>query len=137
MRVSSWMSVVLMALIGVAANASSAHAWLKICNNTNKTVQYTHSFSASCGPRDMGWWIMNPSECKTVYGDGVSNKFFQFYAEATDGSLQWTSGSLGWRVPNYAHDNCNLRCTGCPNERLLFHREFRATATNFTLNLTL
>lgn len=138
----------------VLGGGSEAHAWLKICNQTNKTVSYENTINDSgCtatwgGPwRDAGWWNMAPGECKTVSSLNMTNRYFYFFAQATDNSLVWTSASFGWKVSTSAHNECRGTGIGCTNNGhnpphdLCFgevwnqHREVKGTATNYTLNL--
>jgi uncharacterized membrane protein len=51
-----------------------------------------------------GWWLLNPGE--EAYVLDTNNRFFYYYAEATDGSRLWTSESPIVPVPPRKFDLC-------------------------------
>lgn len=126
-------------------NVSTAKAWLKICNSTGESITYSHSEpdsgcgSGNCAWERVGWWTIANGACTTVYGGSANNKYFYWYAEATDGSPVWTSNTWEWQVPNSVHNLCQcIGCTtggGAPCHPLLKHRELHTTATNYTLTI--
>jgi uncharacterized membrane protein len=133
-----------LACSAILAEVSPAQAWFKICNQTSKDVWYEHAISdSSCGAdgiREKGWWFMGPGQCVTVFSGSMSNRWFGYYAEASDGSLIWNGGSM-WDVPWAVFDRCGgIACINCPppppGSRNLTHRARTGTATNYTLNLT-
>lgn len=138
-------SILVSAVIG---QASTAHAWFKVCNITNKVLKYHHSQPDSgcavsgnpnCAWRKRGWFTISPGACSTVYSGSAKDKWFYYYAQSTDGSLIYT-GSWEWFVPSnwelgdhnfHSMCQCNA-CVGCTS---FGHRELHTTATDFTLTL--
>jgi len=52
-----------------------------------------------------GWWVLNPGE--EAYVLDTNNRFFYYYAEATDGSRLWTSAEGPFvYVVQSAFDSC-------------------------------
>jgi uncharacterized membrane protein len=140
------LTVFFLLLGGILGSTGSAHAWLKICNKTTKSVYYEHSLpDSSCysGYREKGWWNIAPNQCSTVYGGAMENKFVVYYAEATDGSITWSGTRLYRAVPFAAFDRCGgLYCYACRTTQppagtaWRVHRDLTATSTNYTINLT-
>lgn len=129
---------------------SSAHAWLKVCNNnSSNTLWYSHNYWSTscpnCSPpgrwKDKGWWQVNPGSCKTVYGSSAKRTFYYTAVSSTGGV--WT-GPWEWYVSNNEHDRCwalsgcvGLSCSGetcVPNPVWRGHREIKPSSTNFTIN---
>ena len=149
---------VLLGVLGVAVLApiGDAQASLRICNKTDKPVTYHHSYySKECGDqncypwRKEGWWNMAPGECKVVFGASVKNRYFYYYAQSTDAQYLWTSDTWRWVVKSTVHNvcmdenfsapECGLGCTTGghgPCYPFYNHRQFQATSTDYTLNLT-
>lgn len=83
--------------------------------------------------RKTGWWNLAPGEARTVLNGPYRNRYFYFYAEASDGSY-W--GDQRWRiaVTNNAFD----RCAGDifePNRIVQLDEIDTGGAVNFTVNL--
>jgi uncharacterized membrane protein len=76
---------------------------LVLCNGYHTRIWTSIMFYSpdSCGPETdrfemMGWWALDPGQCSTVYANdlGDVNRFWYFYAEASDGNFwagPWTA----------------------------------------------
>jgi uncharacterized membrane protein len=115
---------------------------LTICNGYHRPLSATIMFYSPnrCAGTNFemrGWWNANPGECRFVYSGSLRNlnRYWYFYAFATDGAT-W-SGPGFWRavVPRTAFDLCYG--TNVPNGVQVNFRELDINGfDNFTLTLT-
>ena len=113
---------------------------LVICNRTTSLVSVAiMRYDPQICPRGdrfsvQGWWNISPGACATVFGGSVNyNRYWAFYAEATDGRT-WSGNIRSW-VSNNAFKICHSdSCTPC---RVVGFRQFDVNGfTNYTMNLT-
>jgi uncharacterized membrane protein len=53
----------------------------RVCNDTANTISIAFGYRAERGWQSEGWWVANPSECKTVYsGDVGARRYYYVYA---------------------------------------------------------
>ena len=53
----------------------------RVCNDTANPVSIAFGYRAERGWQSEGWWVANPSECKTVYsGDVAARRYYYVYA---------------------------------------------------------
>lgn len=145
-------TLALAGLIGFASVVAPtpAHAWLKFCNKTTKSVYVNltrpDSSCQQCSGnvcaggtspwRRTGWWLMAPDACATVYGGSADNKTFYYEAHSTDWSMVWESSSNVWENVYAAHDYCASSALFDASKIFTSgHRQFTGTATNYTRNL--
>jgi uncharacterized membrane protein len=139
----------LLGLVGILA-PTHAHAWLKICNKSNKTVLVDVTQpDASCQQcngnvcaggtspwRRIGWYSIAADACATVYSGSAANKKFYYEAHSTDWSMVWESANFVWENVYASHNYC--ASSALFNADKIFnsgHQEISPTATNHTRNL--
>jgi len=95
------------ALAAFALMSQNAFAWFKICNNLatdGMYVSYGHYIASTtkvrqqCGDsfatdgcnfnawRVSGWWYIEPSQCVTVLGGDIKNRFSYVYVDTDSGT---------------------------------------------------
>ena len=96
------------AITALAGAVPSAKANMKVCNNTNQTILYSHTFQISTnvcaeGWADTAWFFINAHTCSNVFNGNVTNIIFWQYAETSTG-IVWP-GSGNWSIPAAGHTN--------------------------------
>ena len=77
-----------------APNASEAQAdtedgSLRVCNQTVNPVSIALGYRADRGWQSEGWWVAQPSECKTVYSGKLDARYYYIYAADDIGGGSW------------------------------------------------
>jgi uncharacterized membrane protein len=122
--------------------APTAHADLTFCNRYSAPVYVAFSWgfttdSGRAARRVVGWYLVQPGECKAVYFGDLRGKHWSFLAEATDGAY-W-AGPRRLMVRNQAFDYWWILdgLLGLPSE--YYEAGFRdlgwANTTHWTVNL--
>ena len=63
---------------------------LRVCNQTANPISIALGYRAERGWQSEGWWVANPSECKTVYsGDVAARRYYYIYAADDIGGGSW------------------------------------------------
>jgi uncharacterized membrane protein len=149
----------LMTLVGAGALAwgitlcsdSSALAWFNICNRSSSDVRAAFAYNdmpdtrTYCGftgcqpiPGKMwissGWYYLRSGECKQVYPHELRkrNTYYYVYAEASDGSGEWTGNHPFCVLPdreNFSLGRANQVCNG---ERRNFIERYTGNSKNAT-----
>lgn len=70
-----------------------AAAGFKICNKTDREVTTAFGYLENGEWTSQGWWTISPGDCKTVYSKNLTNQYYYYYAESTDGEWFWSNDS--------------------------------------------
>jgi len=86
----------------------------------------------------MGWWNINPGDSALVYANDLEdlNRYWYYYAHASDGTRWAGNGEWVRSVPQAVFDQCfGLGVTG-ETEQVDFRQLDIDSNDNYTLNLT-
>lgn len=83
---------VLMLIVAASAVvlAGQAQADFKICNKSKFKVTTAFGYKESGQWTSEGWWTIDPGQCRTVYSKNLSQQYYYYYAESTDGEWTWS-----------------------------------------------
>jgi uncharacterized membrane protein len=77
----------LAAILGISQGAFGAFV---TCNKSHEQIWLSHAYYDTDNTwTSEGWWTLNPGECRTIYGAGLSNTRHYLYAEGAAGKT-WT-----------------------------------------------
>jgi uncharacterized membrane protein len=62
---------------------------LRVCNQTANPVSIALGYRAPNGWQSEGWWVAQPSECKTVYNGKLDARYYYIYAADDIGGGSW------------------------------------------------
>jgi uncharacterized membrane protein len=133
--------------LALSALATNAHAWLKLCNKTDQTV----NVAIAIGEKDAadastealpvvtveGWWKVAPGQCSQVSGVDAAGHWVYYHAHAGSRAWEGTSRlcvrSLRFNGSQHFLDS-NESCRG--EWRAIGFRRTDAATRNHTVNLT-
>src|SRR4051794_18101466 len=111
---------------------------LQFCNKHQSTVWVAVIYYSPHCPdggdwAKKGWWQIEPGQCKIAIGGDLRNRWYYFFAEASDGSF-W-AGGLTTQAPQRVFDWCLN--TGSTDSRVLGFRTIdTGSSKSHTVNLT-
>jgi uncharacterized membrane protein len=115
---------------------------LKFCNRYHTRVSVAIIYHRPNCPdggdwAKKGWWNMSPGECKVSIGGDLTNRYYYFFAEASDGRF-WAgrppNPSVRTQAPRRVFDWCLN--TGSTDSRILvFRRIDTGDYDDYTVNL--
>ncbi len=68
---------------GAEPAAETGEGSLRVCNQTANPVSIALGYRADRGWQSEGWWVAQPSECKTVYSGALDARYYYIYAPTT------------------------------------------------------
>jgi uncharacterized membrane protein len=71
------------------AEAETGEGSLRVCNQTTNPVSIALGYRADRGWQSEGWWVAQPSECKTVYSGALDARYYYIYAADDIGGGSW------------------------------------------------
>ncbi len=78
-----------LAAMAILLAASAAQAGFEICNQTKADVTVAFGYREDGVWTSKGWWNIAPSECATVYGGKLRERYYYYYAEEIDSDGVW------------------------------------------------
>ncbi len=67
----------------------SAHADLRVCNQTHNLVSIALGYPTDRGWQSEGWWVAGPGNCATVYKGDLSSRYYYIFAADDVGGGVW------------------------------------------------
>jgi uncharacterized membrane protein len=74
---------------GAEPAAETGEGSLRVCNQTPNPVSIALGYRADRGWQSEGWWVAQPSECKTVYSGALDARYYYIYAADDIGGGSW------------------------------------------------
>ena len=74
---------------GVTAEADTEDGSLRVCNQTINSVSIALGYRADRGWQSEGWWVAQPSECKTVFSGKLDARYYYIYGADDIGGGSW------------------------------------------------
>ena len=74
---------------GMTAEADTDEGSLRVCNQTLNPVSIALGYRADRGWQSEGWWVAQPSECKTVFSGKLDARYYYIYAADDIGGGSW------------------------------------------------
>jgi uncharacterized membrane protein len=71
------------------SDAVEGEGSLRVCNQTINPVSIALGYRAPNGWQSEGWWVAQPSECKTVYNGKLDARYYYIYAADDIGGGSW------------------------------------------------
>ena len=62
---------------------------LRVCNQTANPVSIALGYRADRGWQSEGWWVAQPSECKTVFSGKLDARYYYIYGADDIGGGSW------------------------------------------------
>lgn len=62
---------------------------LRVCNQTPNPVSIALGYRADRGWQSEGWWVAQPTECKTVFSGKLDARYYYIYAADDIGGGSW------------------------------------------------
>ena len=72
-----------------ASEADTGEGSLRVCNQTPNPVSIALGYRADRGWQSEGWWVAQPSECKTVFSGKLDARYYYIYAADDIGGGSW------------------------------------------------
>lgn len=72
-----------------ASEADGEDGSLRVCNQTPNPVSIALGYRADRGWQSEGWWVAQPSECKTVFSGKLDARYYYIYAADDIGGGSW------------------------------------------------
>ena len=74
--------------LGVTGFANSAHAELKICNESRDTQSISIGYKGDEDWTSEGWWVIEPGQCSTPVGGDLTKRYYYLRAEVNGGEFK-------------------------------------------------
>lgn len=83
-----FLSGLAMALSAIMA-PTSAHADLRVCNESTNLISVALGYRAERGWQSEGWWQTPPGECRVLYQGDLPGRYYYIYAADDIGGGEW------------------------------------------------
>lgn len=67
----------------------SAHAELRLCNDSPFSIDTAIGYPTAEGWQSKGWWTIEAGACAVVIGGDLTNRYYYFHGQTSDGSYTW------------------------------------------------
>ncbi len=93
-RIAPFAACLALAVPGMIASATPAHADLRLCNMTSSRVGAAIGYRDAEGWKTEGWWNLEPRACETIFAGALNARFYYIYAVDYDRGGEWGGRSF-------------------------------------------
>ena len=116
--------------------ATQANAGLNFCNNADVQHSFAVAYKDGDNWRSVGWWNIDPGECKLVIGGDLQRRYYYYRATATGRTFNGDDYYFCTRQEAYEAIGEQGNCPARGYDKSEFRKlDTGKTARDFTLNL--